>query len=236
MIGYTKEQSSKKPFKQKKEKTNRYKCSICGDYYRMTPKQYQLKGSVHSGALKRSCEKEECKRQSILNKAMKQVEKDREERKKKQKDKDQVERHKLGVAKSDTLQTYINQIVKLLDEGQPCLARPNDFNTKMEAGHVFPRSNSAMGIRYNVWNIHMQGNYSNHGQRDDALMREGLVKRHGISRLEYLYEMKKKYPVLKEIDFDRQKAMDNARVIIKELKKGLRLTRDEINERIGIYK
>ena len=237
MIGYTKEQSSKKTPKQKKEKTNRYKCSICGEHYRMTSREYQLKGSVHSGSLKRSCEKQECKRQSILNAAVKEVEKQRKEARKMWKEKKAKLRSELNPKinhSQDALQVAINKIVRLIDKGKPCLARPFLNYKDLDAGHVFAVG-SHPALRYHLWNIFGQSQKSNRFLGgEQGLMFEGIERRYGINRLEYVKDLVKEYPTLKLTFDEKKEALKIANKIIREWEWNP-MTRDEVNKQIGIY-
>lgn len=229
-MSHSKEHSARRSVKLKKEKQNRYKCKICGDYYRITSREYQSKAE----AIRKSCSKPECIAKSFKNHFAKEKKRKEKQEKAAWKLRKQKWEHELEVAKRDDLQNEVNRIVRLIDQGMPCLANPTYNNTRLEAGHVFPRS-GAPGIRYNLWNIHSQGNNSNRSQKDDAKMRDGLVKRYGEKRLEYLETERQKYPVIKEIDFDRTEATKIARQIIREWEKNP-MTRDEVNEALGIYK
>ena len=82
------------------------------------------------------------------------------------------------------LQNKVNEIIRLIDIGMPCLAR--GYHPKMiHAGHIYSRgSNSSM--KFNTHNIHRQSAQSNHFQNEDGLLREGLVKEYGVKYFEFL--------------------------------------------------
>src|SRR5690606_36737418 len=85
------------------------------------------------------------------------------------------------------LQTKINKLVRLIDYGQPCLAK-NIFPKQMHAGHVCSRGSNPM-LRFNLHNIHRQSAQSNHFQNEDGLFREGIVKEYGNSYFEFISDL-----------------------------------------------
>ena len=87
------------------------------------------------------------------------------------------------------LQTKINKIVRLIDYGQPCLAK-NIFPKQMHAGHVFSRGSNPM-LRFNLHNIHRQSAQSNHFQNEDGLFREGIVKEYGNTYFEFISDLRR---------------------------------------------
>jgi len=89
---------------------------------------------------------------------------------------------------SKKLQTKINQIVRLIDFNQPCLAKGKIAN-QMHAGHVFSRGSNPM-LRFNLHNIHRQSAQSNHFQNEDGLFREGLVKEYGKEYFDYISNLR----------------------------------------------
>jgi len=86
------------------------------------------------------------------------------------------------------LQTKVNEIVRLIDIGQPCLATQRHAK-QMHAGHVFSRG-SQPSMKYNLHNIHRQSAQSNHWQADDIKMREGLVREYGQDYLDFVVTLK----------------------------------------------
>lgn len=135
----------------------------------------------------------------------------------------------------DPLQKVINKIAVTLDKDEPCLARPLDRNNRYEGGHVIPVSRYK-SLRYNLWNIHKQGSISNRSLMDDQLMLEGVERRYGKEKREYLEGLHKEYPTLKLSKVELLEALKIARQILRELDSGKKLTRDEINKRLNIYK
>ncbi len=156
-----------------------------------------------------------------------------------QKDKDKEK--KIEVTDySKFLQRKINEIVRLIDYGLPCLAT-NKYPNQIHGGHVYSRG-SNRSIRYNLHNIHRQSAQSNHFQADDVLMREGVIREYGENYMEFITSLKAT-PKLK-IDnatfFDLYK---KASVIALRLSKDKRIfseseridLRNALNLELGIY-
>lgn len=157
------------------------------------------------------------------------------ERKKAWRQKKEQYKKELGLTtKVDTLQKVINKIVMVLDEDQPCMARPFDNNNRFEAGHVIPRGRYK-SLSYHLWNIHKQGTFSNRSQTDDGLMLEGLEVRYGYERRKYVEGLPLLYPTLKLTKPDKMAALKRANDVLNRLKSGEELSRDDINKLIGIY-
>jgi hypothetical protein len=186
------------------------------------------------GVYKRSCTSNECEDQArgkAAKKALKVV-------RKQQKDK---LREAIGIKpkkqSQDALQKSINKIARLLDKGQPCLARPFEAqNIALEGGHIFSVG-SYPSLRYNIWNIHGQCHKSNAilgGEPD--LMLEGIERRYGQEQLDKVLSLKSTYKVLKLTNQEKKDALKKANKIIRELESGKTYTRDEVNKIIEIYK
>lgn len=79
------------------------------------------------------------------------------------------------------------EIARLIDTGQPCLARGN-HPRQMHGGHIFSKGSSPT-MKYNLHNIHRQGAQSNHYQADDVLLRDGLIREYGQEYFERLQSM-----------------------------------------------
>ena len=76
------------------------------------------------------------------------------------------------------------EIARLIDNGQPCLAR-NVMANQFHGGHVFSRGSNPQ-MKYNLHNIHRQSAQSNHYQNDDGLLREGIVREYGAEYMEFI--------------------------------------------------
>lgn len=138
------------------------------------------------------------------------------------------------------LQTEINKIVRLIDRGQPCLARGTHAN-QMHAGHVFSVG-SNQTIRFNLHNIHRQSAQSNHYQNDDGLLREGLRNEYGQEYFDFVSELRrspslnypnKQYKYLTTIARRLRKTIEESGLTYS--KSDRILMRNYINETLGIY-
>lgn len=139
------------------------------------------------------------------------------------------------------LQAEVNKIVRLIDNGQPCLAKGN-YPSQMHAGHIFSRGSSPE-IRYNLHNIHRQSAQSNHFQNEDGLLRAKLKQEYGERYFEFI-EGLRCYPVVKYDAYTYYGFYLQARKIYrdleKEITKPLSLSdriryRNEANMMIGFY-
>ena len=138
------------------------------------------------------------------------------------------------------LQNKVQEIIKYIDRGLPCLARGN-YPKKYNAGHIYARGgNSSMAL--NLHNIHRQSAQSNHFQNDDGLLREGLTKEYGQPYMTFISELRRT-PQLKYSNEDYHQFYLKACEIANPLKKlnftyGLKtriIMRNIINSELGIY-
>ena len=138
------------------------------------------------------------------------------------------------------LQDRVNEIVRLIDIGQPCLAREYHAN-QVHAGHIYSRG-STPNLKFNLHNIHRQSAQSNHFQNEDGLLREGLVKEYGKDYFDFIGNMRNCEP-LKYSNEEYHDFYKKAHEIAKELKKQGRVftkeeritKRNEINTALNIY-
>lgn len=138
------------------------------------------------------------------------------------------------------LQESINSIIRLIDHGQPCLARRYHAST-IHAGHVYSRG-AESSMKYNLHNIHRQSAQSNHFQNEDGLLREGLISEYGIEYFNFITSMRAT-PVLKYTNEEYHEFHIKALKIANTLKRNGELfslderiqKRNEINMEIGIY-
>lgn len=214
----------------KKEKRNgithrvkEYKCVICKETYEKSTANTKRKW----------CDKDSCL--NAYAKKVVEANRKRQEALKRKKDAEVRESLKSLSAWLNDLQKVINQIVHQLDKDLPCIARPNTRG-KMNAGHYYSVG-SAPNLRFHMWNIHKQSEQSNsHFSGDTHMYRMGLKIRYGEDKLNEIESLHSKYPSLNlTIDEIKNDFLPKARMILRELKKGALMTRDEINAEIGIY-
>jgi len=86
------------------------------------------------------------------------------------------------------LQLKVQEIARLIDYGQPCLATQVTPN-QIHGGHVFSRG-AHSNISFNLHNIHRQSAQSNHFQSDDIKMQEGLKREYGIEYFNFVNNLK----------------------------------------------
>ena len=131
------------------------KCKYCGDKYE--PKFNSLE----------PCPKKECKvkffsdnQAKIMAKAKKQAEKQ-----------DKLAKKEAKATITDwgkKLQDKVQEILRLIDFGQACLARQY-IPKQTHSGHLVSRS-AAANMKYNLHNMFAQSAQSNHFQNDDGLL------------------------------------------------------------------
>jgi len=140
----------------------------------------------------------------------------------------------------EKLQSKVQEISRLIDFGQPCLAR-NYHPSQMHGGHVFSKgSNKTMAL--NIHNIHRQSAQSNHYQNEDGLLREGLINEYGKDYFEFLGSLRR-IKKLKYFNYEYQEFYKVACSIANKLKKDKKKLskiqriekRNEVNLKLGIY-
>src|ERR1035437_6717186 len=138
------------------------------------------------------------------------------------------------------LQFKVQEIVKYIDRGLPCLARGN-FPKRYNAGHIYARGgNTSMAL--NLHNIHRQSAQSNHFQNDDGLLREGLTNEYGKPYMDFISDLRRT-PQLKYSNEDYHQFFLKASGLSLILKKSdneydldARISfRNEVNCQLGIY-
>lgn len=138
------------------------------------------------------------------------------------------------------LQTKVQEIVRLIDYGQPCTATGKNIK-QAHGGHIFPKGGHPE-CRLNLHNIHIQSAYSNTYRNDDGLMQEGIERIYGKEYLLFVRGLKNN-PVTKHTNDFYESVYKIACDISNELKKDLRIRnnverltlRNEINIKLGIY-
>jgi hypothetical protein len=136
----------------------------------------------------------------------------------------------------ERLQNVINEIVKIKDKDFPCIVT-GEHEGEMHAGHFFSVG-AHPELRFNVWNIHKQCFNSNviEGGEPTAYA-YGFLDRYGSEQLGIVNRFTIKYKTLRITKLEiKLEFLPNARMVLKELKAGADLTRDQINEMIGIYR
>jgi hypothetical protein len=89
---------------------------------------------------------------------------------------------------SKYIQPKVNELVRIIDNGLPCIATGN-FG-KMAAGHYFHAGGHSQ-IRFNLHNIHIQSFQSNSFKSGDALnYRQGIIKTYGEEYIEFMESLK----------------------------------------------
>lgn len=160
----------------------------------------------------------------------------------KAKKKELVEKLKtMGDYEAD-LQTEINAICRLIDEGMYCISCGN--NGKPQAGHYHSRGANTT-LRFNLNNLHLQCYRCNVELSANITgYNLGLIDWYGKAYQEYVeYELPKEYPLLKWSKNDLILWTANARTMKKEIMKLDRpfnnedriFWRNHYNKKIGIY-
>lgn len=140
------------------------------------------------------------------------------------------------------LQPLINKIARLIDYGQPCIARQNLMN---ENGGHYKTCGGNGNIRFNLHNIFGQSITSNkYRGGEPLLMREGLIRVYGKEYCDYVDSLNVLYPKLNASTEDIKEAILKARKVVRELESSLRIysaserieLRTKYNKEIGLYK
>lgn len=138
------------------------------------------------------------------------------------------------------LQTKLQEVARLIDHGQTCLAKGN-HPKQLHGGHIWGKG-SHSNIALNLHNIHRQSAQSNHFQSDDRLMHQGVIREYGQ---EY-YDKLQSLLGFKMPKFTNEEWMEMYRTacsISNDLKRNLQVNdtktrvelREKFNKMIGIY-
>ena len=143
--------------------------------------------------------------------------------------------------RSKYVQPIINEIARLIDYCQPCIAT-GLMSGKMSGGHYFSVGSNRT-ICLNLHNIHVQSFHSNSAMGGDNIRyRQGIINTYGNEYMKLIESLKRTDPVkLTKDDLKQIKA--KASEIRNTLKKNLKIRtpvermkiRELINEQIGIY-
>lgn len=139
------------------------------------------------------------------------------------------------------IQPVINEIARLIDYGQPCIATGN-YPRKPQGGHYFSCGSNRV-LCLNLHNIFLQSYESNCEKSGDNLrFRDGLKRVYGQKYLDYV-ESLKSIPALNLSKNDLIEIYSKVRKIRNSLKKNpiihtpeerIKL-REKLNQEIGIY-
>jgi len=138
------------------------------------------------------------------------------------------------------LQLKVQEIARLIDHGQDCLARQIPCK-QAHGGHVYSKGGHTE-MRFNLHNIHRQSAYSNTFQNDDDLMKEGIVREYGQEYRDFL-DFLKGQEVPKYSNLEYHEFYKKACKIANELRKDLKVNdaqtriklRNKANTEIGLY-
>ena len=139
------------------------------------------------------------------------------------------------------LQEDVNQIAKLIDFGLKGLHVSSQYDTEIQAGHVYSVKNNEQ-MRFNLHNIHRQGAKSNMALVYDEEFRDALIDEYGNDCFLFIKGLKNQpLPRIKQHEY--KEYHERALSVIKMLKKDLKqrgLTerielRNEVNRELGIY-
>lgn len=141
------------------------------------------------------------------------------------------------------LQKEINEMCRLIDEGNQCISCGN--MKKPQAGHYHSRNKNTT-LRFNLHNLHLQDYHCNVELSANITgYNLGLIEWYGKAYQEYVeYELPKLYPLLKWTKNDLILWTAQARVFKKEIMKLEKPLSEEdrvfwrgfYNSKIGIYK
>jgi hypothetical protein len=140
------------------------------------------------------------------------------------------------------LQTEINHIIRLIDNGQPCIAT-GKITGKRNAGHYYSVGGNPT-LRFHLHNIHIQSEYSNtYKSGDNINYMNGMISVYGKDYFDYVSSLKS-HPEINLTVNDLKEKIKIARQIVKELMSDYLQNyiaidrielRSELNNRLGIY-
>jgi len=142
--------------------------------------------------------------------------------------------------RSKVLQPLINEIARIIDYGQPCIAT-GTINGKMNGGH-YKSVGAHRNMSLNLHNIHIQSFQSNHFKSGDEInYRNGLINIYGENYLNEIENLIKITCKFSKIELEQ--AFINAKIVKIELKKNLEVRsaaerialRSYCNAEIGLF-
>lgn len=159
------------------------------------------------------------------------------EQKKEQRQKKEAIRNKHWYEKK--LESEVNEIVRVIDNDKGCISCKCGWETNTErqfhAGHrKSVKSNPT--IRFNVFNIWKQCSICNNWESaNEREYDKGIIKYYGAEMLDYIEQLPSQHKELHLSIDELKQAIINARKIKAEILDGTDYSREEINQRIGIY-
>jgi len=136
------------------------------------------------------------------------------------KEKDKSKQAKIKVENwKKKLQTKVQEIARLIDHEQLCLARQIECK-QAHGGHVLSKGGHAE-MRFNLHNIHKQSAYSNTFKNDDGLMQEGIIREYGKEYLDFIKSLIS-YQVPKLSNLEYHEAYKRACKVANSLRKAKR--------------
>lgn len=137
------------------------------------------------------------------------------------------------------LEHEINAIVRLIDAEKGCISCNHGWEKpwtrQAHAGHKFSVGSNPT-LRYNLFDIFLQCSICNNWKSgNERKYDKGLITHYGQEMLEYIHELPSKYKELHLSIEELKQAIINARSVKKEILSGIDYSREEVNNRIGIY-
>lgn len=216
------------PEGKEKQKQNLPKCGECGE--RFIP--------FHNNSLQKYCiENEECIQAQVKHAQEQEIKKAERE-----KNKYNVDSMSAPKYWSIYIQPIVNNIARLIDEGQPCIGTGKPAKKK-NGGH-YHSVGSNLTLSLNLHNIHLQSEHSNnHKGGDSKRYRHNLIKVYTPEYADYIDMFLMQCPELHLTKDDLIELKPRLNAIKRRLDKlgmiypakvRMRL-RDEINQEINIY-
>jgi len=135
------------------------------------------------------------------------------------------------------LQTQLQRLARIIDEGQPCPAT-GDLDCQFHGGHVLGKG-AFPQCRFNLHNIHRQSARSNNQQADDLLFWKGLCAEYGQAYGDFIYSLRHT-PLTKISSREYYELYHRAKRIEKDVQPGLTIIeridlRNAVNVDLGLY-
>ena len=176
-------------------------------------------------------------RSSIIPNAKKDV----KNKKQKEKQKAKIDLMSVDQYRKEKLQPVINEIIRIIDYGQPCIAQPHQQG--QDAGH-FHSVGSNRTLALHAHNIHLQSRDSNGFKGGESLeFYKGLKRVYGESYAEYCDSLRQIQPIKltkDELIEARKKAMNFKKyIVVKQVLFTSPITRvyyrNLLNQELNIY-
>jgi len=159
--------------------------------------------------------------------------------KQKQKKSDRIKLMSVDEYRKKELQPVINEIIRIIDYGQPCIAQPKQKGT--DAGH-FISVGSNRTLALHLHNIHLQSRDSNsYKGGDDLAYYKGLIRVYGKEYAEWCDSLRQIKPIKltkEELIEARKRAMEFKKELRKESISSPKLRielRNAGNNYLGLY-